>query len=107
MMDSPRPLRVYRTVQGKLGIEWMDHSRSEFALWKLRVDCPCAACVDEWSGEVLLDPQSVPADISLEHIQSVGRYALGITWSDGHRSGIYTYERLQKLSPPRIHDNNV
>ena len=107
MINTPRPFKIYRTSQGKLGIEWMDHTRSEFNLWKLRVACPCASCVDEWTGERMLDPQSVPADIALEHIQAVGRYAVGITWSDGHRSGIYTYERLQKLSPPQTLNNNV
>jgi len=107
MPNTPHPLRIFRTPQGQLGIEWQDHQRSLFTLWDLRVACPCAACVDEWTGKNLLDPTSIPADIAIERVQSVGRYALGISWSDGHRSGIYTYERLRKLGNPNVLDNNV
>jgi DUF971 family protein len=29
----------------------------------------------------------------------VGRYALSIEWSDGHDSGIYSYQTLRALCP--------
>lgn len=95
--STPRPLKISRTPSGRLGISWSNQAFLEFPLRKLRQKCPCASCVDEWSGEVMLDPESVPEDIAIEKIQSVGRYAIGIHWSDGHRSGIYTYERLYHL----------
>lgn len=107
MLNTPHPRRIYRTAVGKLGIEWQDHLQQEFGLWKLRAACPCASCVDEWTGEALLDKNTIPEDIAIEHLQSVGRYALGITWSDGHRSGIYTYERLRKMSNTNITNKNV
>ena len=60
------------------------------------VRCPLPAasarapqCVDEHTGAPLLDPKTVPADIHIESVQSIGRYAVGILWSDGHRTGIY------------------
>ena len=28
----------------------------------------------------------------------MGRYAIGIDWSDGHNSGIYPFERLRELA---------
>jgi DUF971 family protein len=28
----------------------------------------------------------------------VGRYAIGIGWSDGHDTGIYSFERLRALA---------
>jgi len=64
----------------------------------LRCACPCALCVDEHSGDRLLDPKTVPGDIQIESLQSVGRYAVGILWSDGHRTGIYPYDLLNRLT---------
>jgi DUF971 family protein len=30
------------------------------------------------------------------HISSVGNYGLKIRWSDGHDTGIYSYDRLRE-----------
>ena len=54
-------------------------------------------CVDEHTGVKMLDDASVPADIKLLKIQSVGRYAATLSFSDGHSSGIYPYEKLRDL----------
>ncbi len=45
----------------------------------------------------MLDPKSIPDDIHPLKIHSVGRYAMGIHWSDGHSTGIYAYDFLRKL----------
>ena len=45
-----------------------------------------------------LDPASVPADVHPVQIAGVGRYAIQITWSDGHASGIYPFRRLRALA---------
>ena len=97
-MTSLRPVRLYSTLAGKLGLEWPGGLCQELELRSLRLSCPCASCVDEWTGKLLLDSSSIPPDITIERVQSVGRYALGITWSDGHRSGIYTWERLRGMA---------
>lgn len=93
-----QPVKIFRTKENELGFDFDDGSRAVFRLWDLRLACPCALCVDENSGERLLDPNTVPEDISIETIQSVGRYAVGILWSDGHRTGIYPYDLLKRLS---------
>ena len=59
--------------------------------------CQCAACVDEYTGDALLDPSSVPSDVVPTSVQVKGNYAVGITWSDGHTSSIYKYTSLQEL----------
>ena len=33
----------------------------------------------------------------IKNIETVGEYAIQITWKDGHNTGIYTYEYLQEL----------
>ena len=63
----------------------------------LRLACGCAICVDEWTGEEHLDPACVPEDVRPLKIESVGRYALQIQWSDGHDTGIYPFRRLRAL----------
>ena len=40
---------------------------------------------------------SVPEDVHPVRIQTVGRYAIQIEWSDGHGSGIYPFARLREL----------
>lgn len=57
----------------------------------IRLNCRCALCVNELTGEQLFDPAKIPADIAPKEIVPLGNYALGITWSDGHSSGIYPY----------------
>ena len=63
----------------------------------LRLACACAVCVDEWTGDQRLDPAAVPEDVKPLRIESVGRYAIQIAWSDGHESGIYPFVRLREL----------
>jgi ATP-binding protein involved in chromosome partitioning len=80
-----------------LAIRWADGHESRYDVRRLRLACGCAECVDEWSGGVRLDPESVPADVRPLRIQPVGRYAIQIEWSDGHSTGIYPFRRLREL----------
>jgi len=57
----------------------------------LRAKCACALCVSEVTGKTLIDIKKIPADINPQEILPLGNYAVGITWSDGHSSGIYPY----------------
>jgi DUF971 family protein len=36
-------------------------------------------------------------ETTLVNIQPVGRYGLTPVWEDGHKTGIYTYEKLRLL----------
>jgi DUF971 family protein len=83
--------------KGVLGIEWNDGHKAVYPVRYLRQQCPCAACVDEWSGARRLQPDDVPLLIMLQDVQPVGRYALQFTWSDGHDTGIYSYALLRRL----------
>lgn len=100
MSTDPRivPTEIAQKGARQLGITWADGAESSLDVRELRLACGCAVCVDEWSGENRLDPTSVPEDVHPVNIQSVGRYAIQITWSDGHDSGIYPFERLRELA---------
>ena len=93
-----QPKKICRTKDGRLGFEWNDGTRGACAVRELRLACPCALCVDEHTGEKLLDESTVTTDIKLTRVQSIGRYAVGLTFSDGHNSGIYPYDKLRELT---------
>jgi DUF971 family protein len=93
------PTSLVRKAPDTLVITWNDGAVSEFTSRFLRSSCPCAVCVNEWTGEKMLDEARLPKDILPVRLISVGRYAMAIHWSDGHKTGIYAYDYLRKLSP--------
>ena len=93
-----QPTRIAQHDARTLVIEWADGVESLMDVRALRLACGCANCVDEWSGQALLAPDSVPADVAPRDVQTVGRYAIQIAWSDGHDTGIYPFERLRGLA---------
>lgn len=58
----------------------------------------CARCVDEITGERIVDIDGIDPDISIADMALVGNYALKIRWSDGHDTGLYTWDHLRQLS---------
>jgi ATP-binding protein involved in chromosome partitioning len=98
-MPIPLPHAITRRDDGIL-IEW-DRSGHEgfYPARELRLACPCAACVEEMTGRRLLDPGAVPSDVRPASIELVGAYGLRVRWSDGHATGIYTFERLRRDCP--------
>ena len=76
---------------------WKDASRWAVSNRALRLSCRCALCVNEMTGEKSLREQDIPPDIAAKEIIPLGNYAIGISWSDGHSSGIYPYEGIEKL----------
>ena len=96
---NPIPHAINRQDDG-LRIEWDQNGHEGFFPARdLRLACPCAACVEEMSGRPLLDPSSVAPDIRPVSLALVGAYGLKIQWSDGHSTGIYTFERLLRSCP--------
>src|SRR5699024_4242997 len=99
---TDKPLALGYDSTG-LAIHWADGVQ-KIAPRDLRLSCRCAACRDEVSGKQLLNPDSVRADVVPTRIWSVGNYALGVTFSDGHSSGIYTYPALREIESAEIED---
>lgn len=91
-----RPLALDYDAAG-LTIRWGDGRVQTIDPRDLRLSCRCAACRDEMSGRRTLDPEAVPLDVVPTRIWSVGNYALGVAFSDGHRSGIYTFGALREI----------
>jgi len=94
-----RAVRAAPFPNGEVGIVWEDGHESYFPGHYLRCACPCAKCVDEMSGRKVLRNTEVPETVHAVKLEPTGNYALRIDWSDGHSTGIYTYERLRELCP--------
>jgi len=93
----PSPREVGRAGQHDIRIQWNDGSESIYVARRLRLQCPCAHCVDENTGLRILKEPAVPADIHPTAIEPIGRYGISVYWSDGHNTGIYTWENLYAL----------
>ena len=48
------------------------------------------------SGRPVVDPATVPLDVRPVHLALVGGYGLRVHWSDGHATGIYTFDWLRR-----------
>jgi len=91
------PTEISQESNTLLRIAWADGRACEYEAASLRRACPCAQCVDEWTGERTLKPQAVAEDIEIGDLSIVGRYALNFRWSDGHETGIYSFQYLRDL----------
>lgn len=96
---APRPVNVAPFPNGEIGIVWSDGHESVYDGWTVRCACSCATCVDEMSGRKVLRDDTVPRDIRAQGVHPVGNYGVAIQWSDGHDTGIYTFDRLRGMCP--------
>lgn len=96
------PVQIKIINKTHLMIKWDNGNESKIELKYLRDECPCASCKGE---TVLLKTYRPPAPVKdnpqmykIKDIQTVGGYAIQITWGDGHNTGIYTWDYLKQLS---------
>jgi len=92
-----RPTDLALDNEGNLLVRWDDGKDSKFAPRWLRARCPCAECVEEWSGKRVVGDAQVKEDMKPRGMHQVGRYAMQIDWNDGHSTGIYSWDYLLKL----------
>ena len=78
--------------------EARDNATTVVTARHLRQYCPCAECVEEWSGKRTYDPEVIAADMRVLELGQVGNYALCFTFADAHRTGIYNWEYLRELA---------
>jgi DUF971 family protein len=94
---SVEPREIVQEGDAALRLTWGDGRVCHFNAPQLRRACPCAQCVNEWTGERVLPPESISDALSIKHLELVGRYALNFKWSDGHETGIYSFRYLREL----------
>ncbi|WP_437202418.1 DUF971 domain-containing protein [Planctomicrobium sp. SH664] len=97
MASVPEKIRAL-SKEGVLAITWPTTPEFLLPFKLIRCECPCATCVHEFTGERLLKPEDVPDDVAPLAMNFVGNYALKIQWSDGHATGIYSWDLLERIS---------
>ena len=97
-METPSDIKA-RTADHILCVTWPGDHGSAYGFKYLRCHCGCASCVDEHTGIRTLDPATVAESISIADMSLVGNYAMKIRWSDGHDTGIYSWDYLLRLCP--------
>jgi ATP-binding protein involved in chromosome partitioning len=97
-VSKPEILTMEPNAQAKVfKISWNDGKTSLVSFTELRYLCPCANCVDENTGHRKIRKEDVKPDVTPLKVQTVGNYAVSVSWSDGHDTGIYSYDYLRKL----------
>lgn len=100
-----RKLRNIAVVGRELALAWGDGHESYLPFDRLRRDCPCAMCRGQ--REAPANPLRIvtgPAlgEVTIRELVPVGAYAVQIVWSDGHDTGIHSFESLRDACPCEI-----
>ncbi|MCS6827451.1 MAG: DUF971 domain-containing protein [Caldilinea sp.] len=100
----PQDITIDRSA-GLMRILWLDGHSSEFPLRWLRANCPCATCREERRAAAMAvaDPLRLtatpPPNTEVAGAEFVGQYAIRLTWSDGHATGIFPFAALRTACP--------
>jgi DUF971 family protein len=104
MLPHTDPEHIAISKSKGIKIDWKDGHHSEYGITYLRDKCPCASCTGA-HGTPPRQPESdnpfqmfKPA-LKMLSVEPVGAYAIRINWSDGHSSGIYSYDHFRNICP--------
>lgn len=98
LRDTPKTLRLDIASQ-RLVVGWHDGHESVFGGAYLRFICPCAGCRGHSPGEVEPPSWEQVKDVRVGGAAPIGGYGLQFAFSDGHGSGIYSFDRLRAACP--------
>jgi DUF971 family protein len=102
------PESIERSGENSLAIGWSDRSRRIYTARELRDACPCATCREKTRAKESEAqggrPKTLPVltaaelqPLTILRMMPLGNYAYNIAFSDGHDSGIFTFELLRSL----------
>ncbi len=100
---SVRPTKLERAEPRRIRITWSDGEVREYAYGQLRDKCPCATCREKRSApppsslELPILSASEAKPLEITGMKPVGNYAYSIDFSDGHTTGIYSFELLREI----------
>ncbi|MEM1067443.1 MAG: DUF971 domain-containing protein [Planctomycetota bacterium] len=102
------PVSIERDQSNGIVITWDDGAQTHWTAQRLRDECPCATCREKRKGAaekkeakptllpVLSAAEARP--LTIEAMRPVGSYAYNIRFSDGHNSGIFTFDLLRSAN---------
>ncbi|MGB7120664.1 MAG: DUF971 domain-containing protein, partial [Bradyrhizobium sp.] len=106
----PSDVKIHVKSGAGVDITWADGHASHYDFPYLREECPCATCNDE-RGKKEAFASAAPGAASFPALPMfkpkvraqaatvVGNYAVQISFSDGHATGIYSYDHLRSICP--------
>ncbi len=104
MTQEPAPTSLELDRERGLLVRWQDGAESFYPLAYLRRMSPSAdmrQLRDEMhSNPLVVVPDSgSSSELRAVDAQLVGRYAIRVTFSDGHRTGIFSWDYLRSIAP--------
>jgi prepilin-type processing-associated H-X9-DG protein len=107
---KPTSVKVHVSNGTGVDVTWADGHASHYEFAYLREECPCATCNDAREKKAALGEMASPLKSSpaLPMFKSkprahaatqVGNYAIQISFTDGHSTGIYSYDHLRNICP--------
>lgn len=104
----PSPVALSLSSEKRLLVEWSDGAKRTYGVQELRDACPCATCREKRNApppppQAMLLPVLSAAEarpLELQGMTPLGNYAYAIAFSDGHDTGIYTFDLLRELGTP-------
>lgn len=108
-LNTAEPEHIAISKSKGIRIDWRDRHHSEYPIEFLRDECPCASCTGAHGTEPQKTSYSAPAandpfpmykpKLKMLNVEPVGAYAMRIDWSDGHNTGIYSFDYLRRICP--------
>lgn len=107
---KPTSVKIHVSSGAGVDITWADGHASHYDFAYLREECPCATCNDERIKKAELQsaapgfasspalPMFKPKPRAQAATQ-VGNYAIQLSFTDGHSTGIYSYDHLRSICP--------
>jgi DUF971 family protein len=106
---KPADVKVQVSTGAGVDIVWADGHCSHYDFAYLREQCPCATCDDQRRKKAAAPVQGSGGTASVLPLykprpgaraaKSMGNYALQIEFTDGHSTGIYSYDHLRTICP--------
>lgn len=105
---KPIDVKVHVSTGAGVDITWSDAHTSHYDFLYLREHCPCATCKEAREGHGEVDPQTAGGSaalpmfkpkITVRAASAVGNYAVQIEFTDGHSTGIYSFDHLREICP--------
>lgn len=82
-----------------LHITWGDGHTCAYPGGHLRFVCPCAQCRGHYPGQVPEPVWDAVKDVKVTNAEGVGSYAIRLHFSDGHNTGIFSFDHLRNHEP--------
>ncbi|MBM4108212.1 MAG: DUF971 domain-containing protein [Phycisphaerae bacterium] len=100
---EPAPTHIDLKKDRGLTVQWADGSTSYYSIAYLRKMSPSAE-MRQLREEMDRNPLAIlpggrTGPVVAESAELVGNYALRIRFSDGHRTGLYTWDYLRGIDP--------